>query len=228
MVNDPAWVPTEGVVLEEIRDLHLAMYDKVAAIGGVLGLEKKGFDSGRTSTTLPAAGIKIALQEISVDRGRPTPSEGNRLLIKSGDEQTYDYEGETYTEYPERIARYPLPVNVVYRISSWCHSAETQLALDQGVLQAFPERGTLQLSIGGTEYDFPVELLQIQTLGDLADNRMERMYLFRVEAWVRGTKPDVVRKIILRPTVQYYEGSLVEDVNYPGKLLFEVVLEPTQ
>jgi hypothetical protein len=161
--------------------------------------------------------MHITLGDFQVDRKRPTPLEGHRVEENDGTEIIESYDDETFTGYDGRTVRYPLPVTLDYEIDTWSHSAQQQLSMDQKILQTFPERGVVTLPIGEEEYDFPIELVGIENLDDLALNLRERLYRFRLEAWIKSAIPDEQRKIIQSSEINVREGNTPEDVNLPGK-----------
>ena len=83
-----------NIIIEDLKDLNQAMYDKMATISGIDGLIFKGFDSGRTTNPIPQIGMKIAIVDFQEDRKRPGPLEGNRIETNSGTPTDYEVEGE--------------------------------------------------------------------------------------------------------------------------------------
>lgn len=216
----------EGIVLESIKDLHQAMYDRLATITGVTGLEFIGFDDSRRVPTLPAIGMKIALGGKKVDRGRPTPGLAGRLEIKSGPQQDFTVGGVLYPGvFTERTIKYPLPMILTYKVWTWCKSSETAILLDEKLLQKFPERGTLHFTIGTEDGDFPITLQSITALDDLKEAFRESVYEWDVECWIKGHIEDETRKIITKITDEIYQGSSIED-GVPANKLGVVITQP--
>lgn len=216
----------EAIVLDNISDLHQALYDYMVTINTVPGCEFIGFDSSRTQTTLPAIGMKISLDNIAVDRTRPTPSLAARLEIKTGPQQDFTYGGVVYPNvYTQRLIRYPLPITLTYKVWTWSKSSLTALALDQAVLRKFPERGVLKFTIGGEEGEFPIRLQGIQNLDDLKENFRERLYMFEIEAYTVGWMPDETEKIITTQIEEFYSGGAPEDAT-PDNFIDRLIEQP--
>lgn len=217
----------ESIILQDIAELHQAMYDRLATITGIPGLRFLGFDSRRTNNPLPQIGLDISLNDFVVDEKRPPPMSGNRVITPEGDEQTGEYEGDTLNWYESSLATHPLPVSLVYRFESWCHDAQTQLQLDLAILQTFPYRGVLDLDIGGTVYSFPTMLASIANLDDLQENLRNRVYLYTVECWVSSHIADQEIQNILRTTTEFYESRETEDLGNEteSELTYSSVLE---
>lgn len=220
----------ESVIVEDLADLHTAMYDKMASISSVTDCAFLGFDSSKTNPTIPKIAMHISLDSVEIDRRRPTPLEGHRIEEDSGDEITETYDGEEFTGFEGRLYRYPLPVILNYNIDTWCHSAQTQLQMAQAIFQKFPERGVLTLDIDGTDYDFPIELTGIENLDDLSLNLRERLYRFRVEAWCESSKPDVEGGIIQISEIDVYQGNSIDDIDLPENTnpLLQIIEEPDE
>ena len=220
----------EAIILDSLEDLHTAMYAKMATITGISGIRFLGFDSGKTREEIPTVGMHINLQDIAIDRTRPTPQESHKIEENAGDQLIESYSGENFTGYSERSVRYPLPVLLNYSIDCWCYSAQTQLQMAEAIFQKFPDRGVVTLSIDGTDCDFPIELVAIDTVDDLSQNLRERIYRYRIEAWTKSSIADTNRKVITSSEISVYEGSTPEDINLPGKNipLISILEEPEE
>lgn len=210
----------EAIILENISDLHSAMYDLLAGITGIDGLIVLGFDSSKTNPVLPNIGIKISLSNMEIDRQRPGPLEGTRLQVETGTLTDYTVEGELVEDvYPEREFQHPLPLKLEYSIHSWCYSSETQLAIDQKLMQLLPERGVLTLNIGEVTAEFPITLKDIKSLDDLTQNLREKVYIYSIEAYTRSWIEDRSTKIITTIVEQLKSGepaeySDIEEITY--------------
>lgn len=208
--------PLETCILDDVTVLHRAVYARLAAAVPVAvpGAEVYGFDSGHTNPRLPQIGVRVTA-ELEIDRDRPSPSHATRIFEPAGDEiiRTYPRHG-TYTGYNQRTIRRPLPITLNYMVHTWCHAAETQLALDMAVLAAIPDRGMLPVEIDGTTYGFPIELISPpETLDDLTINLRERVHRFRVEAYIPSSMPDGSCPIITTITETTYSGGEAADIN---------------
>lgn len=205
----------EATILADLKDLHQAMYDKMASITGVTGLQFLGFDTGKTKEPLPEIAMAISMDALDIDRRRPTPAEAHRVILADGLEIVGSYGGATYTGLDGSTIKYPLPVTIGYNITTWCYDVQTQLAMFQKLMQKFPERGVVTLSIGGEPFDFPIELVGIDNLDDGAQNIRERIHRYKVEAWIDSHIPDGVVKIITSSEISVYEGNKPEDIEKP-------------
>jgi hypothetical protein len=181
-----------ATILNSIAKLHQAVYDRMASVTSIPGLEFLGFDDGKNRPTLPKKAVQISFAGYEVDRGRVTPD----VITPSGTAVTLTYDGEPVTLNPEFTIRKPIPLDLYYEIDAWCYDSRTATEIDLGLLNRFPERGVLSLAIDGELYDFPIELVGIQNLDDLTKNIRERIYRFKIEAWVTGFLPDRDGKII--------------------------------
>lgn len=191
----------------------------VQSVSGVVAANDcVGFDSSHKTPAIPQKGIKVAVTDWQVDRTRPTPLEGTRVEENLGNIITHTYDGVVYTGYEARRFRYPLPVIIIYSFYTWSHKALDQFAIDHAFLKKFPERGVLNLSIGGTSYQFPIEMLTSQTLDDLNLNLRERVYQFRLEAWIPGHLADRDGKIITSIREEVFTSD-PEDAGEPDLIL---------
>ena len=213
-------------ILTDLADLHKAMYARMQTISGPAGLEYLGFDDSKRKPILPNVALHMSLADIQVDRTRPTPLSAHRVEEETGSEIIRHYGGAVYTGRTGRRYRYPLPVSLIYAIDSWCHSAEQQLALDIGIMNTFPDRGAVSFVINDQTWMFPIELLGVQPLDDLAQNLRERLYRFRVDAYVESSIRDTTGGIILSSEISVYEGKTPEDINVPpGNVPMMTVLD---
>ncbi len=206
--------PIETTIVDDLRELCEKVYDKMASISGITGLEFKGFGSSKQTLPLPQIGMKMSLIDFQVDRTRPPAGVGNRVLIESGTPVDYEVDGETQTVYPERIAKKPLPVVLTFGIDTWCHNQVTQLQMDQKILQKFPERGVLTLTFGEDpdeeDFEFNVRLIGTRNLDDLAENYRERIYQYELETYIPSHFDDETLKVITSEIFELY-GDMPDD-----------------
>ena len=181
-----------ATILNSIAKLHQALYDRMSSVASVPGLEFLGFDDGKSRPTLPKTAVQISFAGYDIDRERVTPD----VMTPSGATVTLTYDGEPVTVHPEFTIRKPIPLDLFYEIDAWCYDSRTASELDLALLGNFPERGVLSLPIDGMPADFPIELVGIQNLDDLTKNIREKIYRFKIEAWVTGFLPDRDGKII--------------------------------
>lgn len=199
-------------ILDNIAHLHMAMYGKMAGINNITNLAFLGFDDGKTRPPLPKIAMHISFGGHEIDRRRTI-----HQVYKTTAEGTYTYGGEEFNVPSEFEVSQPLPVDLFYEIDTWCHDSQTSIAMDLALLATFPERGVLSLSINGKEHDFPIELLGIQDLDDLTENIREKIYRYKVEAWVPSHLLTTIRKVITAPTIEIYARD---------KMVGEVSLKP--
>ena len=199
-------------ILDNIAHLHIALYDKMAGIDSIPNLAFLGFDDGKTCPTLPKVVMHISFGGFEIDRRRTI-----HQVFKSTAEGSYIYDGEEFTVPSEYSVSRPLPVDLFYEIDTWCHDSQTSIAMDLALLATFPERGVLGLPVNGDVFDFPFELLGVQDLDDLTENIREKVYRYKIEAWVPSHLLTTMRKIITAPIIELY----VKD-----KLIGEVSLMP--
>lgn len=210
-----------ATILNSIAKLHQALYDRMASIASVPGLEFLGFDDGKNRPVLPKKAVQISFAGYDIDRGRITPD----VVTPSGATVTLQYDGEPVTLDPEFTVRKPIPLDLLYEIDTWCHDSQEALAMDLALLATFPERGVLALTIDGSPADFPIELIGIQNLDDLTGNVREKIYRFKVEAWVTGFLPDRNGKIITTVTSEILKTTR-SDPAPEGIPLQEVTIQP--
>lgn len=202
-------------ILDNIATLHMALYDRMASIPAIPGLQFLGFDDSTTRPELPKVAMHMTFRGFEIDRGRTIPS-----VYEETAQETYLYDGEEFTVPSEYAVKRPLPVDLLYDIHSWCHDSQLALSMDMALLATFPERGILTFVIDAGPAEFPIELLGIQDLDDLAENIRERAYRYKVEAWVPSHILDASRKIITTPITEFHAG----DAGSP--LMEEMVLAP--
>lgn len=212
----------ENTILPSIVDISQAFYDFVADIKIALpSVRVMGLDSSRNQDPLPEFGIKLTLDEITIDTTRPTPMAGQQVAEPSQDTNDYIYEGELFTDIPDgHTFRYPLPLILEYGIRTWCYSAQEQISLDYQLMTRIPDRGVLYLPINSTEYQFPIRLDVIDTLDDLRDNLRERIYRYVMEVWVESPIADRDTNIITTSNIEVYDGDSIDDIQ---KKLMEIV-----
>lgn len=199
-------------ILDKIDILHQAIYDHMATIKGIRGLEFLGFDDGKSRPPLPKVAMHLSFGGYEVDRGRVIPS-----IYKPAVEKTLFYGGEAFTVTSEFDVERPLPVDLFYEIDTWCHDSRTSLAMDAALMATLPERGALNLTLHGSTVAFPIELLGIQDLDDLTQNIREKVYRYKVEAWIPSWLGHYRRKVITTP---------IEELHSSAKPLQRVALMP--
>lgn len=211
-----------ATILNSIAKLHQALYDRMASIASVPELEFLGFDDGKNRPTLPKKAVQISFAGYDIDRGRVTPN----VVTPSGSTVTLTYDGEPVTVYPEFTVKKPLPLDLFYEIDAWCHDSQVAPEIDLALLAKFPERGVLILTIDGTPVDFPIELVGIQNLDDLTENIREKIYRFKVEAWVTGFLPDRDGKIITAINGEILKMTNSDPSNPDGISMQQVTIQP--
>jgi len=211
----------QAQILDNIAPLHVAMYDKMAAIAGIAGLTFLGFDDGKNRPTLPKVAMHMSFGGYDVDRGRMI-----HPVYKATAQETYFYDGEEFTIDSEFEVKRPLSVDLFYEIDTWCHDSQTSLAMDLALQATFPERGVLNLPIDANNVAFPVELLGIQDLDDLTENIREKVYRYKVEAWIPSYLTDTTRKIITTPIEEFFKTTGNEAEGDLGESLGQVELAP--
>ena len=135
-------------------------------------------------------------------------------------------DGEEFTIDSEFEVKRPLSVDLFYEIDTWCHDSQTSLAMDLALQATFPERGVLNLPIDANNVAFPVELLGIQDLDDLTENIREKVYRYKVEAWIPSYLTDTTRKIITTPIEEFFKTTGNEAEGDLGESLGQVELAP--
>jgi len=209
-------------ILTNIALLHAALYDRLSSISTVSGLEFLGFDDGKSRPTLPRIGMQISCTGMDTDRGRVMP----QVLEATGASETITYDGEEYDVQTSFTVKQPIAIDLTYEVDSWCYDSETSLGLDVELMKLFPERGVLTLPIAGEDTDFPIELLGIQNLDDLTKNIREKIYRYKIEAWIPGFLADRNGKIITSITNEIYRQTN-DDADAPeGYHLQDTVTAP--
>lgn len=215
----------EMLILADLSDLHQAMYNKMASISGIAGLQFIGFGSSRQKPVLPEIGMHISVYDMEVDRNRPTPLEGTPVSLPNGDAQNLLIGGVQYNGvFLERKKKYPLPLTVTYKIDTWCHDVKTALLMDQKIFSTFPERGGLTFNIQNQDTFFPMYLLNSTNLDEPKEHIRERIYIFVVETWIDGTLADKITKVITKTNDQIFKGTQTSDADVPGNNLMDVTL----
>ncbi len=211
-----------ATILNSIAKLHQALYGRMASIATVPGLEFLGFDDGKSRPVLPKKAVQISFAGYDIDRGRVTPD----VVTPSGSTTTLIYDGEPVTVYPEFTVKKPLPLDLLYEVDAWCYDSQTALEMDLALLAKFPERGVLTLMIDGAPADFPIELVGIQNLDDLTKNIREKIYRFKIEAWVTGFLPDRDGKIITTIDSEILRTTRSDPSNPDGISMQQVTIQP--
>ena len=211
-----------ATILNSIAKLHQALYGRMASIATVPALEFLGFDDGKSRPVLPKKAVQISFAGYDIDRGRVTPD----VVTPSGSTTTLTYDGEPVTVYPEFTVKKPLPLDLLYEVDAWCYDSQTSLEMDLALLAKFPERGVLTLMIDGAPADFPIELVGIQNLDDLTKNIREKIYRFKIEAWVTGFLPDRDGKIITTIDSDILRTTSSDPSNPDGISMQEVTIQP--
>lgn len=211
-----------ATILNSIAKLHQALYGRMASIATVPGLEFLGFDDGKNRPVLPKKAVQILFAGYDIDRGRVTPD----VVTPSGSTTTLTYDGEPVTVYPEFTVKKPLPLDLLYEVDAWCYDSQTALEMDLALLAKFPERGVLTLMIDGAPADFPIELVGIQNLDDLTKNIREKIYRFKIEAWVTGFLPDRDGKIITTIDSEILRTTRSDPSNPDGISMQQVTIQP--
>jgi hypothetical protein len=184
------------------------MYDKMAGIDNIPNLAFLGFDDGKSRPTLPKVAMHISFGGYEIDRKRTI-----HQVYKATAEGSYIYDGEEFTVPSEFEVSKPLPVDLFYEIDTWCHDSQTSIAMDLAILTTFPERGVLNLPINGDVFEYPIELLGVQDLDDLTENIREKVYRYKIEAWVPSHLLTTMRKIITAPIIELYaKDKKIEEV----------------
>lgn len=209
-------------ILNSIASLHVAMFDRMASIIGIPGLEFLGFDDGKNRPVLPEVAMHMSLGGYDVDRGRVIHS-----VHEATAQGTYFYDGEEFTVDSEFDVRRPLPVDLYYEINTWCHDSQIALSMDMALQRLFPERGVLTMQVEAITVGLPIELLGIQDLDDLTENIREKVYRYKVEAWIPSYLADASRKIITTPIIELFstKGSNTQ-IEPNGEFLEQVALMP--
>ncbi len=211
-----------ATILNSIAKLHQALYDRMASIATVPGLEFLGFDDGKNRPVLPKKAVQISFAGYDIDRGRVTPD----VVTPSGSTLILTYDGEPVTVSPEFTVKKPLPLDLLYEVDAWCYDSQTALEMDLALLAKFPERGVLTLMIDGAPADFPIELVGIQNLDDLTKNIREKIYRFKIEAWVTGFLPDRDGKIITAIDSEILRTTRSDPSNPDGISMQQVTIQP--
>ena len=211
-----------ATILNSIAKLHQALYDRMTSIVSVPELEFLGFDDGKNRPTLPKKAMQISFAGYDIDRGRITPD----VVTPSRTTVMLMYDGEPVTVDPEFTIHKPIPLDLLYEIDAWCYDSQAALAMDLGLLAKFPERGVLPLTIDGSSADFPIELIGIQNLDGLTKNIREKIYRFKIEAWVTGFLPDRNGKIITAVTNEILKTTRSDPAQPEGISLHEVSIQP--
>lgn len=218
----------ETRVIDDMEDLIQALFAKGQTITSITGLKHKGFESSKQTTELPDVGLKMSIRNIEPDRKRPMAGDPSRVMNGTGAETTYEVDGVEYTVQADQIVSYPMPVRITLALHTWSHSALTQAQLDLAVLQTFPERGVLSMTIGDDteESDFQIELLVTQPLDDMQENYRERVYSYALDIYVPSSIADDTRKLILSQIFYFYTNSTDQEADTTGGPDFTVVIEP--
>lgn len=211
-----------ATILNSIAKLHQALYARMASIATVPGLEFLGFDDGKDRPLLPKKAVQISFAGYDIDRGRVTPD----VVTPSGSTVVLTYDGEPVTVSPEFTVKKPLPLDLLYEVDAWCYDSQTALEMDLALLAKFPERGVLMLTIDGAPADFPIELVGIQNLDDLTKNIREKIYRFKIEAWVTGFLPDRDGKIITTIDSEILRTTRSDPSNPDGISMQQVTIQP--
>lgn len=211
-----------AIILTDISYLHQAFYNHVAAITGIDGLVYLGFDDGKSRSEIPEVAMHMSCAAYAVDRGRITP----RVQSYTSAEISIVYDDESYDVQTDYLIQFPLPIDIFYEISAWCHDSQTALQMDLALMRTIPERGTLNFVIEGSEADFPVELIGIQDLDDLSQNIREKVYRYKLEAWIPGYLDDQTGKIITSIENNLYKYQTQDGEISDQTHLDAVLLEP--
>ena len=215
----------EMIVIEDLSELHLAMYNKMATISGVPNLQFIGFGTGHQKPVLPQVGMHISIDGMDVDRTRPTPLEGSRLSIPNGVPEDITIDDVEYLGvFPERKIKYPIPLRIAYKIDAWCHDTKTSILLDQKILGTFPERGGLTFNIQDVDAFFPIYLSTVADQDDLKENIHERIYIFNLDTWIDSHLADKIVKVIKSTDTEVFKGTQISDADVPGNNLMEIIL----
>lgn len=209
-------------ILTNIALLHAALYDRLSSISTVSGLEFLGFDDGKSRPTLPRIGMQISCTGMDTDRGRVMP----QVFEATGASESIMYDGEEHDVQTSYTIKQPIAVDLTYEVDSWCYDSQTSLALDVELMKLFPERGVLTLPIEGEDTDFPVELIGIQNLDDLTKNIREKIYRYKIEAWIPGFLADRNGKIITTIDNEIYKQTNDDSEAPEGYELQNVVTAP--
>lgn len=193
----------------------------LGSITGITDLEFIGFDDSKSRPKLPKVGMMISCAGFNVDRGRVTPA----VQEFTSDVETVIYDEEEFEVQTDYTVKKPLPIDVFYEVDTWCHDSQVALQMDLSMMSTFPERGVLSLEIDGEDHDFPIELLDIQDLDDLSQNIREKLYRYKVEAWIPGFIDDRTGKIITTTITDIYQNNGDSD-DPDGPFLDQVVIEP--
>ena len=190
-------------ILTSIGLLHAALYDRLSTITSISNLQFLGFDDGKSRPSLQQIGMQISCTGMDTDRGRVMP----QVIEPSGATETITYDGEDQEVQTSFTVKQPIAVDLTYEVDCWCYDSQTSLAMDVELMKLFPERGVLTLPIAGEDTDFPIELLGIQNLDDLTKNIREKIYRYKIEAWIPGFLADRDGKIITSITNEIYRQT---------------------
>lgn len=211
-----------AIILNDISDLHEAFYAHISSITGIDGLVYLGFDDGKSRGNLPDVAMHVSCAAFSIDRGRITP----RVQTYTSEPIEIVYNGETYDVQTDYLIQFPLPIDIFYEISAWCHDSRIALQMDLALMRIFPERGTLTFTIDAESCEFPIELIGIQDLDDLSQNIREKIYRYKIEAWIPGFLDDQTGKIITNIQSDFYKYKTEDDEISDETYLDTVLLEP--
>lgn len=210
-----------GCILENIADLHLKLYDLVSSMAGTLpDTEFLGFDDSKSRPELPQKAIQLSFDGFEIDRGRTTTDVHEFI----GDFESFVYDKEEVLLQTQFIKKRPLPIDLFYELDAWCYDSQTALQIDLAILKTIPERGVLSLTINDQPCDFPIELLDVQNLDDLTANIREKIFRYKVEAWVPSFLNQKTGKIVTTAITDIHES---EKENLDSSLLDHSVLKPT-
>jgi len=210
-----------GIILENLANLHTELYIRMSAITGITELQFLGFDDSKTRPNLPNVAMQISYAGFEVDRGRMM----HDVQEYTNAPETVSYDGEESEIQTDYTLKKPLPIDIIYEIDTWCHDSQASLQMDLAMMATFPERGVLELTIDSETVDFPIELLDVQDLDDLTQNIREKLYRYKIEAWIPGFIDDRTGKIITTSITGVYQNNNDAE-NQDGPFLNQVVLQP--